>query len=231
MMWEPYPTCPPTSITYVCPCGIVPVGSHVISFITAQTIFKVSKDILSRPFASLNELHPLITSNPLWYARSWLTDTRLTDGILPILTSISVDRHVQSQVIKKIERTTSCVMTHRLTQPPTVLQLWWLPCHYCVIITTKVSSAPLCLPSLSIIKALLKQNKKEATLWVLSLSFSIHSQNLTWASEGVFGQPVWTSLCRKTKSLDSGTRTGIFAITSKREIHLQLIWYQQMTKN
>ena len=90
----------------------------------------------------------LIASNPLWYARSWLTDIKVTNKILSILTSTSVGWHVQSQIFNKIERTTSCIMTRCLTQPPVALQLWWLLCHYYAIITTKVSSTLLCLPPL-----------------------------------------------------------------------------------
>ena len=69
----------------------------------------------------------LMAPNLLWFVRPWLADTKLTDGILHVLTSTSVDRHVKSQVISKIERTTNCVMTRHLTQPPVVLQRWWLP--------------------------------------------------------------------------------------------------------
>ena len=62
----------------------------------------------------------------------------------------------------------------------------------------------------------------------LSLSFevSIHSQSLTWASEGVFGQPVRTFLCKKVENPDSGTETGTFTTTSKEGIHSQLTRYQ-----
>lgn len=85
-MWGSYPRVLPR----VCPYGIISIGSRVTSFITAQTTFKVSEDILSRSFAPLRGPHPLITSNPLWYVKLWLTDTKLIDVILPILTSTSV---------------------------------------------------------------------------------------------------------------------------------------------
>ena len=116
----------------------------------------------------------LIASNLLWYARPWLTDTILTDGILLILTSTSVNRHVKSQAINKIERTTICFMMCRLTQPPTALQMWWLPCHYCVIITTKANSALLS-PSLplNIIKNPTEIEQEEDIVSSLSLSLSL----------------------------------------------------------
>lgn len=49
--------------------------------------------------------------------RSWLTDTRLIDGTLPILTFASVVVHTQPQVTNKVEEMASCVMTRHLTQP------------------------------------------------------------------------------------------------------------------
>ena len=96
----------------------------------------------------------LIAPNHLGCVRIWLSDIGMTDGTLPILTSTST------------EGMTSCIMTHRLTQPPTVLQLWRLPCHYYVVITARVSSALLCPPPLGTIKTLLKQNKRR-TLWII----------------------------------------------------------------
>ena len=44
----------PRILPRICPRGIVPVRPHVTSFITAQTTFKTSRDILSRPFALLS---------------------------------------------------------------------------------------------------------------------------------------------------------------------------------
>ena len=38
----------------------------------------------------------LMASNLLWYERPWLVDTRLIDGILPVLMSTSIDRHIKS---------------------------------------------------------------------------------------------------------------------------------------
>ena len=76
----------------------------------------------------------LIASNILWYTRPWLANTILTDETLPILTSASVDRHVQSQVINKIERATSCVMTRHLTQPPATCR-----CDDCLVTTSQSS--------------------------------------------------------------------------------------------
>ena len=103
-------------------------------------------NILSRPFVHWVARIPLVALNLLWYVKPWLADTRLIDKILPILTSTSVDKNVKSQVISKIKRTTSYVMTRHLTQPPVILQIWWLPCHYCAIIITMASSALLSPP-------------------------------------------------------------------------------------
>ena len=56
----------------------------------------------------------------------------------------------------------------------------------------------------------------------ISLRDSIHSQNLTWASEGVFGLPARTSLCKEIENLDSSIKTGVFATMSKGGTHPQL---------
>ena len=76
----------------------------------------------------------LTASNLLWYTKSWLADTRLTDETLPILTSTSVDRHAQSQAINKVEGAASCVMTCRLTKPPTACR-----CDDCPVTTLQSS--------------------------------------------------------------------------------------------
>ena len=74
-------------------------------------------NILSRPFVPLSCPHPPDSLKSSLICEPWLADTRLTDETLPILTSTSVDRHDKSQVTSKVEKTTSYVMTHRLTQP------------------------------------------------------------------------------------------------------------------
>ena len=56
----------------------------------------------------------------------------------------------------------------------------------------------------------------------LSLRVSIHSQSLTWASEGVSGQPVEASLCKKVENPDFDTGMESFTATSKGGIHPQL---------
>ena len=66
------------------------------------------------------------------------------------LTSTSVDWNFQSHTLNKIEMMASCVLTHRLTQPPATLQLQWLPWHllrnhHCGI-KLRVSSSLLCSP-------------------------------------------------------------------------------------
>lgn len=138
------------------PRGIAPLG-HVSPLLPLlrQPSRHLETSRLNHLCSWATHISP-VASNLLLYARPWLVDTRLTNGILPILTSTSVDRHVKSQAIGKIERTTNCVMTLRLTQPLAFLQRWWLSCYYYTIITTRLSSILLSLsPPLNTIKILL----------------------------------------------------------------------------
>ena len=81
-------------------------------------------------------------------------DTRLIDRTLSILTSVSIDRHAQSQAINKVEGMASYVMMRRLTQPPAICR-----CDDCPITITQLSlQGPTqhVVPHLNIIKTLLK---------------------------------------------------------------------------
>ena len=139
----------------------------------------------------------LIASSLLWYTRLWLTDTRLIDETLPILTSASVGVHAQSQVINKVERMASYVMTCFLTQPPTALQRWWLLWHCCAIIITWANSASLSHPPpWNIIKAWLKWKKWDSEVFFFSLSLSLSLSKgcyLVPKSDLAFEGCVWTT--------------------------------------
>ena len=80
----------------------------------------------------------LIALNPPWYVKRQHSDTGTTNGTFLIYTSTSMGHPAHHPYFQQVEITVSCVMTHYLTQPPTILQLQWLSCHllhshHCII--------------------------------------------------------------------------------------------------
>ena len=117
--WGLIPRVHPRILLYVCPHGIVPTKPHVTSFTITWTTFEAFEDICLDYLRCWTTRISLIALNFLWYTRPWLTNTKLIDESLPILTSTLVYRHTQSQAVNKVEGMASCVMTHCLTQLPT----------------------------------------------------------------------------------------------------------------
>ena len=155
-MWGLIPCVHPQVLLCVCPRGIIPDGSCVNSSSLLEQPPRHSETSCLDHLCCWTTHISSIASNLLWYTKPWLVDTRLTDETLPILMSTSVNRRAQSQATNKVEGTANCVMTHRLIAPNR-LQMWWLPCHYCAIITRRARSALRSLvPHLNIIKTLLK---------------------------------------------------------------------------
>lgn len=218
--------------SHVCPRGNTLAEPRVTLFIVDRKTFGTLGNILLEPFrATERTTSSWQPPNPLWYARRWLYDTGMTDGTLPILMSTSVDWHVQSQTFNRIEWMASCVMTRCLTQPPTTLQLQWLPCHllrnHHNNIKSRVSSTSLCFPHLSTIKnpTTHVHNTMDSLIYSLKGFLPISKSNLGFEECVQTTCPDIFSVGKK-KSPFSGSWAEAFATTTKGGIHPQLTWYQ-----
>ena len=124
----------PQVLSCVCPCGIIPTMPCVTSSSLREQPPRHPETFCLDHLRCWAAYTPLIASNPLWYTRPWLVDTRLIDETLLTLMSASIDKHAQPQAINKVEGTASCVMTCRMTQPLAACR-----CDDCLITTAQSS--------------------------------------------------------------------------------------------
>lgn len=101
-----YSYLPPCTCTpRLWPRGSTLVEPHVTSSITTRTTFEAPPEHSIWTIWAHWADHIFLTSqNPFWYVRLWVSNTGVTNGTFPILTSTSMDHHAQSHTVNRLKR-------------------------------------------------------------------------------------------------------------------------------
>ena len=229
----PIPRVHPQVLPCIYPRGIIPGRPRVASFITARTIFKAFGDILSGPFVPLSRPYPLgdLKSSLICETlANWRQIDRWDASHPPVYFSRQTRQVLSHQQDWKDNKLCHDAPSDTAPKRPTdvMIALSVLCNHHYKgqLSTIEIFSTFEHYKSPTEIEQRGDTMSSLTLSLSLSLRVSIHSQSLTWASEGVSRQPVWASLCREVESPDFVTGTGTFTTTSKGGIHPQLTWYQ-----